>query len=102
MPNPMDYFEAHRYDGTGSFTAVLNTNGIKTNALTEGTWAVWATEDYAYQLLASSTNTIGANPRRWPARFVDFIHVKQAGAKLGIKRVSVSGNYYCNKISGPA
>lgn len=102
MANPYDYFQAHVYAGTGSFTAVLDTNGVKTNALTEGTWAVWATEDYQYNLTAASGTAVGATPRVWPARFVDYIHVKQAGAYLAIKRVSVSGTYYCNKIAGPA
>lgn len=89
------------YNGTGNITGTLDASGADTDALAEGVWAVWATQDFYVQINTATGAGFGAKPSAWPANFPVIVNCK-AARYLAIKRISADGTYYANKISGPA
>jgi hypothetical protein len=98
--NAFDFMERLVYAGTGNFSGTLSTNGVSSNALTGGFWAIWADEDYILQVNDSTNEAFGATPTKWPANFINYVYIQGGRTKyLGVKRVSTNGNYYANQIA---
>lgn len=102
MGSPFLNPELLRYTGTGNITGTLST-GVATDALAPGVWMIWATQDAYVQINTASGAAFGAKPAAIPMRYpVFYVNKGTTNLYLGIKRVSTSGTYYANLISGPA